>query len=82
MLINRILCEYKAENFEKLKKNEKKCAKPLDNRHRKFYNWPHPRTGRLRSLNERERRPARPPGRLKESEMCLVTGPREFLESQ
>ena len=29
MLINRILCEYKAENFEKLKKNEKNAQNLL-----------------------------------------------------
>ena len=32
------------------------------------------------TLGKGVRRPARPPGRLKESEMCLVTGPRDFLE--
>ena len=32
------------------------------------------------TLGNGVRRPARPPGRLKESEMCLVTGPRDFLE--
>ena len=80
MLINRILCEYKAENFEKLKKNEKNAQNHLTivtessiiglTREREA------RAERKRQQSERLL------SSLKESEMCLVTGPRGFLESQ
>ena len=62
-----------------MKKNEKKCAKPLDNRHRKFYNWPHPRTRGLKSSNERETEAREAAGKIEGIGDVLSDGSKRFL---
>ncbi|MBO6056585.1 MAG: hypothetical protein J6P84_06485, partial [Alphaproteobacteria bacterium] len=47
---------------------------------RKFYNWSHPRNDGQNEESRVKRKPARLSGRLKESEMCLVTAQENFLE--
>ena len=47
---------------------------------RKFYNWSHPRNDGQNEESRAKRKPARLSGRLKESEMCLVTAQENFLE--